>query len=370
MGKPTHTHHEEKKKDTSHAPHPAKTGDGGVSRLASIAGAPLEYWWRNAVKGIFANSRLLRQAISFDRTSDAHYLCLGPKQLGIKVPVQLGLLGLQLSSGAVKFSNPLLTRLVGEALEEIAFEATDAYHKGQLDSHDEVEKVAKSAATKIEERINMCQVILENDVVVAHHADCIMMAARNDKNPIKRTLKQVIAQGVPLATGCGFCGKILQGLQKEEAMGEHGHDGHSGGGHAPQGAKTAKEVKMSGAEALGKFGEKYPEKVRVVYDFVKWWGTEYPNEAQHFLAEADKEDEYHALANAPDHETRRNIALSMLEARGMGGSFVTGFKHMLGIGQKAKGEAAQSAYAEAAKKRLGAKRRTSITMKLLGLGEE
>lgn len=370
MGSPTHAHKEEKKSAGHHAPHPVKSGDGGVSRLASIAGAPLEYWWRNAVKGLIGNSQLIHNMVSFDRTGDAHYLCLGPKQLGIKVPVQLGLLGLQLSSGAVKFNNPLLTRIVGEALEEIAFELTDRYHKGQLDSHDGVEKAAKSAAAKIEERINMCQVVIEKDVVVAHHADCIMMAVRNDKNPIKRTLDQVVDQGVPLATGCGFCGKILQGLQKEEAMGEHRHDGHSGGGHAPQGAKTAKVEKMSGAEALGKFGETYPEKVGVVYDFVKWWGIEYPGEAQHFLAQADKENEYHALANADDHETRRTIALSMMETRGMGGGFVTGLKHMLGIGQKAKGEAAKSEYAEAAKRRWDKKRKSSPTLKFLGLGEE
>lgn len=367
MGSPTHNHHEEKKKDTGHATHPVKTGDGGVSRLASIAGAPLEYWWRNAVKGIFANSRLLRQAISFDRTGDAHYLCLGPKQLGIKVPVQLGLLGLQLSSGAVKFSNPLLTRLVGEALEEIAFEATDMYHRGELESPEEMEKVAKSVASKIEEKLNMCQVVLENDVAVAHHADCIMMAVRNDKNQIKRTLEQVIAQGVPLATGCGFCGKILQGLQKEEAMGETG-SGHGGGAHAPHGAKTAKVEKKSGAEAFGNYSEKYPEKGNVVYDFVRWWGSEYPGESQHFLAQVDREDEFHALANAPDHETRRTIALSMMEARGMGGGFVTGIKHMLGIGQKAKGEAAESEFSREARERWEKKKKTSITMKIFGLG--
>lgn len=370
MGSPTHAHKEEKKNTGHHAPHPAKSGDGEVSRLASIAGGPLEYWWRNAVKGIFANSKLLREAISFDRTGDTHYMCLGPKKMGIRVPVHLGLLGLQLSTGALKFTNPLLNRIAGEAFEEVAFGVTDLYLSGQLDSHDEVEKVAKSAAAKIEERLNMCQVAIENDVVVAHHADCIMMAARNDKNPIKRTLEQVIAQRVPLATGCGFCGKILQGLQKEEAMGETG-SGHGGGGHnAPQGAKTAKVEKMSGAEALGKFGEKYPEKVAVVYDFVKWWGIEYPGEAQHFLAEADKEDEYHALANADDHEIRRTIALSMLEARGMGGGFWTGLRHLLGIGGKAKDKVAESKFEKNAHARWENKKRSSIFLRMLGLGEK
>lgn len=385
MGSPAHHDDKKKPKTTTvektkahhdahgHDAHSATKGGGGVSRLASIAGAPLEYWWRNAVKQVFANNKAIHNMVSFDRSGDAHYMHFGPKTLGIKVPVQLGLLGLQLSSGALSFKNPIVNRIVGEALEEVAFELTDLYNKGKLDSHDAVEKSAKDAATKIEEKFKiMCQVVLEDGDAIAHLADCIMMAASNEKNPIKRTLEQVKAQRVPLATRCRFCGSILQGLQKEEAMGEHetghGGGGHNAHGHDAHGAKTAKkEVKLSGAEALGKFGEKYPGKVRLVYDFVKWWGNEHPTEAQHFLAQADKEEEFHALANAPDHETRRTIARSMLESRGLGGGFVTGIKNMLGMGEKKGQDPEIQAYVQDADERFKKAKKSSSLMKLIGL---
>lgn len=378
----SHAHHEEKKKPDkekphivkhaahghdAHGAHGAAKGSGELGRLASIAGAPIEYWWRNAVKQIFANNQAIHNMVSFDRSGDAHYMHFGPKALGIKVPVQLGLLGLQLSSGALTFKNPIVNRMVGEALEEVAFELTDLYNKGKLDSYD-VKKAAKDAAAKVEEKFKiMCQVVLEDDDAIAHIDDCIMMAASNKKNPIKRTLEQVKAQRVPLATGCRFCGPILQGLQKEEAMGEHG-TGHSGGGHDAHGAKTAKkEVKSSGAEALGKFGEKYPEKVGLVYDFVKWWGNEHPTEAQHFLAQVDKEEEFQALANAPDHETRRTIARSMMEARGLSGSFMTWIKNVFGIGEKNEQSEEVKEYVANADMRFQNARRNSTIIKLLGL---
>lgn len=309
------------------APSPAPHGGGdnvGMNRVMNMLGAPIELEFRRFVRAaIETNSRWLTNLVSFTHGTDGTgYMHFGPQALGVKVPVQLGLKGLVLASGAFNFKNPLVERIVSEGFEVFAFELSDAYREGRAPTGEEVQKAAKKADDRMSRKMKVVMVLdgSGQKILMAHVDDCLERLQVQEKYEKKTTFKQVKEQGIPLALACPRCGKQLIKLrEEEEAMAD---------GHAPAGApKAGKPAKLSAAEALGQYRVKHPNDFPKIASFLGWFHENYPEEAERFLTEVDKVDEWHALAGCENHEQRRVVALSMLKPPSFLGGLFGGHHH-------------------------------------------
>ncbi len=195
-----------------------------------VFSVPFEHALRTQAK-MLVNQKWFRELVSFGKEGDADVLYLGHPSWGIKAPVAMGVVGLQLGAGALHFKKlgPTTNHLLRELASEVVMALTDAYSEGRAPSAEELKKAQEKTDKVLEHKMI---IIDENGAPVAHDARCVsptVRAALKGKTARKLTLGEATTMDIPFAEQCDTCRKFIAELraslkggsmQQEEKKGE------------------------------------------------------------------------------------------------------------------------------------------------------